>query len=272
MQARCSLFGFKFHTLGALILLVAGTLQNYTQSQSKYGSYTFALVSRQDGGSVNIRVDENASHCWITSSKDHSVAISIGDNLCAAWEGTVGDEAALAGRIMPNKISFRLGGKRYSVTDLSTVEAIRSLFDPLLNVEARQSYLVEQLSNLAQKESEFSQQAQAKVMVPDLSQELQKIESDARRVSAQSGTEAQLKELQTELSDLQQRLGDLQSRGNNAQSNLSDQQSILADQQVRLGDQQFALRDQGQALALRIAENVRLRLLELVHSGVAKGE
>lgn len=243
------------------------------QAPSKYANDTFTVITRNDHGTVHMHVQGRGDHCWATTSEDERFAISMGDDLCTSQPEDVPDSTLLFARIMPAKISFRLNGKSYSVTDASTVRNARSLFDPLIGIEAQQSELGRQQRALGEKQRELGRhQREVKVKVPDMSADFQKVEADAARLSAKGGTQSELGDLQSELGDLQSRVGDLQSQAGDAQSQLGDQQSEMGDQQSRLGDQQSELGKKAEALAVSTAEKLRATLTQAVNSGAAKPE
>lgn len=276
MPSRDSL---KFHPrVGAkfmlMILLVVGALLAASaQAPSKYANDTFTVISRGDHGRVKIHLEGRGDHCWATTSENHAVGVSMGDSLCTSEPYDVPDEAAVVARITPNKIAFRLNGKSYAISDPNTIKNARSLFDPLLNIEAQQSDLGAKQRALGEKQREIGrQQRDVKVRIPDMGSYLQKIEADAKRLASQGGTQDELGDLQSELGDLQSRIGDLQAQAGDEQSKLGDRQSELGDQQSHLGDQQAVLGEEAQALALRVSDNLREMLTHAVDSGIAKPE
>jgi flagellin-like hook-associated protein FlgL len=257
----------------AAAIFVAGAIvvAAYAQAPSKYANDTFTVISRSDGGHVHVHLRGRGDHCWATTSDDRDVAISIGDDLCTSED--VPDDALVFARVMPAKIAFRLSGHSYSINDAQTVKTARSLFDPLINIEAQQSELGARQRELGEKQRGLgNQQRQVKVSVPDMSTDFQKVEADAKRLSAQGATQSQLGDLQSELGDLQSRIGDLQSKAGEVQSKLGDQQSDLGDQQSRLGDQQSALGDQAEKLSAGISRKLQSLLSQAVKSGLAKPE
>jgi hypothetical protein len=263
-----------FNARFAAILVVSSLpLFAYAQNQSKYENDTFTVMSRSDHGSVRIHLQGKGDHCWAAGSEDRTVGISMGDDMCTASEYGVPDEVGVVARVMPNKISFRLNGKSYSISDPATVKTARGLFDPLVSIEAQQSDLSAQQRALGQKQRDLGhQQTEVKVRVPDMSAEFQKVEADVKRLSSQGGTASDVGDLESELGDLQSRIGDLQSQAGDAESKLGDQQSVLGDQQSRLGDQQSELGEKAEKLAPNIAEKLQGMLTQAIHSGAAKPE
>jgi hypothetical protein len=279
MQSKKSLASrlTELASLGTAILFVASAvpLPAHTQSQSKSASYTFTVVGRSDHRAVNLpTTDGGQNHCWsTTTSQAKGVGISVGDDLCAPWEQRAVDTEGIFAKVMLNKISFRLNGKSYSTSDPDTVKRARSLFDPLLSVEAQQSDLGTKQGTLGERQGQLGHQgSDRRVSVPDMSAEFEKIEADVKRLSSEGATQSDLGNLQSELGSLQRRIGDLQSVAGKASSESGNRQSVLADQQTRLGNQQIALGDKAQILAASIVDQLRTMLMQAIRSGAAKPE
>lgn len=263
----------NFATFTAAILLAASAAPFVAHAQSKYANDTFMVVSRTDGGRVDMHVDGRGDHCWATTSNDDGVGISMGDSKCTLWDEGADDDASMHAKIAPSKITFRLNGKSYTVADSATVKRARSLFDPLVSIEEKQNDLGAKQRALGEKQRGLGeQQREVRVKVPDMNTDFQKVEADAKRLSAEGGTQSDLGDLQSELGDLQSKLGDLQSQAGDAQSKLGDQQSVLGDQQSALGDQQSDLGDKSQQMADDIAAKVRSILDQSIKNGTAKPE
>ena len=257
----------------AAMLLAVSVAPFLAQAQSKYANDTFMLVSRSDGSSVDVHVDGHGDHCWGTTSDDRGIGISMGDSKCALWDEGADDEASMHVTLKPDKISFRLDGKSYSISDAATVKRARSLFDPLVSIEEQQSDLGAKQRALGEKQRELgSQQREVKVQIPDMSADFSKVEADAKRLSTEGGTQSELGDLQSELGDLQSRLGDLQSQAGDAESRLGDKQSALGDQQSALGDQQSDLGDRSEKIAEDIAGKLRTVLNQAIQNGTAKSD
>lgn len=275
MQSRISIS--RLSTCAKLVLailpLVAALLGAHAQSPTRDASEIFTVIAGADDARVHVRLEGRGRHCWATTSDDGSVGISIGDELCSAAEVGAADDSSLVARVMPNKISFRLNGKSYSINDPNTIKSARSLFDPLLNLEAQQSDLAAKQRALGEKQREIGRQRrEAKVPIPDMGADIQKIQTDAKRLSSDGGTQSELGDLQSELGDLQARIGDLQAQAGDEESKFGDHQSELADQQSELGDQQSELGDKAQALAMKVSDQLREMLAHAVDSGAAKPE
>jgi hypothetical protein len=263
-------------TATALLALLMGCVfvTASAQAPSKYANDTFTVISRTDHGTVHVHLRGQGDHCWASTSDDRNVAISMGDDLCTSSARDVPDEALMFVRVLPSKISFRMNGKSYSTSDPGTVKAARSLFDPLVSIEAQQSELGAKQRALGGQQGELGRkQREVRVKVPDMSADFQKAEADAKRLSSQGGaTQSQLGDLQSELGDLQSRIGDLQSTAGDQQSTIGDQQSKLGDQQSKLGDQQSELGRKSETLAVGIADKLHQMLQQAVSSGTAKPE
>ena len=257
---------------GAL-LLAAYAVPQIGHAQSNHANDTYMLVSRNDGGRVNMHVDGRGGHCWATTSEDRGVGVSMGDDLCTLWDEGANDADSLRAKVAPNKISFHLNGKSYSIADAATVARARALFDPLAKIDGQQSELGQQQRALGEKQRELGrQQRDVKVKVPEMDADFQKVEADAKRLQRQGGTQSELGDQQSEIGDLQSKIGDVQSQAGDAQSKIGDQQSDLGDKQSALGGQQSALGDQSQKIASDVARNLRAMLAQTIASGVAKPE
>ena len=261
-----------FTAIATGILLAVSGAPFAAHAQSKYANDTFTVITRSNG-SVNMHVEGRGDHCWATSSPDDHVGVAMGDKLCTMWEEGRTGENSLYAQISPDKITFHLDGKAYSVSDENTVKRARSLFDPMVSIEEQQSGLGEKQRALGEKQRELGrQQREVKVQLPDMSSDFKKVEADAKRLNAEGGTQSDLGDLQSELGELQSKLGDLQSQAGEQQSKLGDQQSTLGDQQSELGDQQSKLGDQAGEKAQDIAGKLRTMLTQSVQNGTAKSE
>ena len=152
------------------MLTVASVAPLVARAQTKYANDTFTLISRNDGGSVDMHVEGRGDHCWASTSDDRGIGISLGDSKCTMWDEGADDGASLHAKIEPMKIAFRLNGKSYIVSDAATVKSARSLFGPLVTIEEQQSDLGAKQRALGEKQREFGrQQREVKVQVPDMS-------------------------------------------------------------------------------------------------------
>lgn len=261
-----------FGAATTIILGICGTLA-IAQAQANHANDTFMVASRSDGRRVDMHVEGRGDHCWATTSDDHGVGIAMGDNKCELWDEDVDDEASLYAKVAPDKITFRINGKSYTVDDSDTVKRARGLFDPLVSIEEQQSALGARQRGLGEKQRELGrQQREVKVKVPDMGADIQKVEAEAKRLNTQGGTQSELGDLQSELGELQSRLGDLQSQAGEQQSKVGDQQSELGDRQSALGDQQSELGDKSEHMAKDLAEKVREMLTQAIQNGTAKPE
>ena len=258
--------GYGWSNDGPRYVIMSGDSDNVNMSGSEEDvEHARELRKKISGG--------RGGHCWATTSDDHGVGVSIGDDLCALWDEGANDSDSLRAKLAPNKISFHLEGKSYGIADAATVTRARALFDPLVRIDGQQSELGQQQRALGEKQRELGrQQREVKVKVPDMDADFQKVEADAKRLSSQGGTQSDLGDLQSELGDLQSKIGDVQSQAGDAQSKIGDQQSDLGGQQSALGDQQSALGDQSQKIATDVARNLRALLAQAIQSGAAKPE
>lgn len=254
----------------AAILFVAATA--FVAHAQSIASNTITLVTNGEGR-VNLHVSGEGNFCNATTSADHAVGISIGDDLCEAWDTTSDTPASLYVKIAPDKISFRRGGKSYVIRDAGTVKRARDLFSPMEEVAQKQSELGKQQRGLGSKQRDFGrQQREVKVKVPDMSADIQRLEGDAKRLNTEGGTQSELGELQSKLGELQSRLGELQSQAGEEQSKLGEQQSLLGEQQSTLGEQQSELGEREGQMAEDAAKQVKALLDQAIANGTAKAE
>src|SRR5579864_3885251 len=148
-------------TAAAAAMLVAASLAPFVaRAQTKYANDTFTLISRDDGGSVNMHAKGGGDHCWTSTSDEGGIGIGIsrGDSKCTMWDEGADDEASLRAKIEPTKITFRLKGKSYVVSDAATVKSARDLFGPLVSIEEQQSELGAQQRAHGEKQRELGRQ------------------------------------------------------------------------------------------------------------------
>lgn len=263
----------RFAAMVAAIFVAMSAAAPVTHAQTRHSNDTYMLVSRNDGGRVNMHVEGRGDHCWATTSDDRGVGVSMGDDLCTLWDEGADDAESLRAKIAPSKISFHLGGKSYAITDAATVKRARDLFDPLVKIGEQQGLLGKQQGVLGRQQGELGrQQRDVKVKVPDMSADILKIEAEVKRLSSSGGTQSELGDLQSEIGDLQGKIGDVQSQAGDVQSKIGDQQSELGDKQSGLGDQQSVLGDKAQSIATDLARNLRAMLAQTIESGAAKPE
>lgn len=259
---------------GAALLLAANVAPRLVRAQSdtNFANDTITLITN-DENHLRLEVSGRGNACHATTSSDRGVGISIGDDLCEAWDASESTPASLYVKISPTKLTFRQNGKTYEVTDAATVKRARALFAPVEDIAQKQHDLGAQQRALGEKQRDLGrQQRDVKVAVPDMTADFAKVEADAKRLSAQGGTQSELGDLQSELGDLQSRIGDLQSQAGDAESKFGDQQSELGDQQSALGEKQSELGEQEGQVAENVARQLKTLLDQSVSSGAAKAE
>jgi len=264
----------RFTATGAALLLAASVAPLFVQAQSdsNFANDTITLITNSEDH-LRLEVSGKGQSCNATTSTDHGVGISIGDDLCEAWDASDSTPSSLYAKISPTKITFRQNGKTYDVTDAATVKRARALFGPIEDLAQKQRDLGDQQRELGKKQRDLGQQQRdVKVPVPDMSSDFAKVEADAKRLSTQGGTQSELGDLQSELGDLQSRIGDLQSQAGDVQSKIGDQQSALGDQQSALGEKQSEFGEREGQLADQVARQLKDLLDQAVSSGAAKPE
>lgn len=143
------------------LLLATRVVPLFAQGQLKHANDIFTVVSRNGHGKVNMHVEGNGDHCWTTISNDKQAAITMGDNLCTLRDEGADDKTSLQAHIELAKISFRLNGKSYFISQAATVKSVRSMFDPLVSIADQQSSLFEkrtQQRNTNIEQSAFTDQ------------------------------------------------------------------------------------------------------------------
>lgn len=154
------------------ILLATRVVPLFAQGQSKHSNDIFTVVSRSGHSRVNMHVEGRGDHCWATVSDDKRAAITMGDNLCTLRDEGADTRASLQARIELDKISFRLNGKSYFITDAPTVKSVRSIFDPLVSIADQQSTL---------SEKRTQQRRNANIQQSTVTDQELKLRDDSRR-------------------------------------------------------------------------------------------
>ncbi|MGC2314467.1 MAG: hypothetical protein WA516_17595, partial [Candidatus Acidiferrales bacterium] len=191
----------------ATLVLVASTAPFLAHAQSSSANDVIQVVTGE--GKVTLHTSED-SFCTATSS-GQALAVAIADR-CSAFGTSADLPAPLYVKIVADKITFRENGTSYVIRDASVVSSARALFSPLGDLMQRQVDLGHQMGDLGASESASARAyGPAKVSVPDLTADFDKVEADAKRLSVAGGTQSELSELQSELSELQSRISEVQS-------------------------------------------------------------
>jgi hypothetical protein len=228
-------------------------------------------------GKVTLHTSED-SFCTATSN-GHAIAAAVG-NRCSSFGTSADLPVPLYVKIAVDEITFRDEGKNYVIRDASVISSARALFVPLRDVMQRQVDLGHQMGDLGASESASARAyAPAKVSVPDLTADFEKVEADAKRLSIEGGTQSELSELQSELSELQSRISEAQSEASEAESRTSEQQSQVSEQTSAISERMKAMSEQmkvwssqGHEAAEQAAWQVKVLLDQAIASGVAKPE
>lgn len=266
--------------LAAALLLVLAALSapSFVQAQSNPSNDTIQLITGE--GSVKLQTSRGTdnSSCSTTST-DHAVAVAV-DGRCSSFGTSTDIPAPLYVKIEGEKMTFREGGKSYVIRDADVINSARALFAPVRDAMQKQTDLGHQMRELGDSErSSVSRYGPAKVAVPDLSADFEKVEADAKRLSVEGGTQSELSELQSELSELQSRISEVQSDASEAESRISEQRSELNERMSAMNDQMKAMSDQmnvwgrqGEGAAVQAVQQVKALLDQAIASGTAKPE
>lgn len=273
-----------FTTVAAAMLFAASTApfpaHAQVQAQSKYASSGDTIVLLTGQRNAHLAID--GSTCTATSSGNSSasaIVIAV-DGRCLCWTTSSAVPWPLNLKITADKVTFRDNGKSYVIRDTSAVANARELFGPVRAVIEKQADMGRKMSDLGANERATTRQfIPANISVPDMTAEFQKVEADAKRLSAQGGTQSELSELQSELSELQSRISELQSEASEEESHRSHQESELNSQMSAMSEELRARSAQmkvwsseGEEATVQAARQIRLFLDQAVASGIAKPE
>ena len=254
------------------------------QAQSKHGNDTITLIT----GAGKVDLGTSRRSCSATADGERAIIVAVGGN-CWAWTGASELPRSLYVKIASGEISFRKGGRSYIIRDAATIERARELFVPVENAMHRQSEVGRQMSDLRSTqvrthgEEVAENSSAARIYVPDMSADFERIEAEAKRLSEEGGTRSDLSELQSELSELQSRVSDLQSESNEKRSHaaelrsqrgtqLSAQLNEMGAQLAMMGKQMSVMGRQGEETAAQAARQVKELLDQAVTSGIATPE
>lgn len=263
----------------AVAMLVAVSVVSFvTRAQESASNDTITAMT--GGDKVSLNPSEGTS-CTATTRGGSAIAVAVAvGNECSSW-GASGDVPQyLYVRIESGKLTFRDSGKTYVVRDAATIGNARELFAPVREMMQKQSYLGRQMSVLGTKASDTGRgYSPARVSVPDLTAEFQKVEADAKRLSSEGGTPSELSELQSKLNELQSRISEIQAQASEEESRRSEQRSQLSDQMRAMSEEMNAMRlqlnrmsSQGHEAAEQATRQVKILLEQAIANGVAKQE
>ncbi|HEV2420772.1 MAG TPA: hypothetical protein VGS59_03600 [Candidatus Acidoferrales bacterium] len=258
----------------AMVLAVTAPLLVHAQSAA---DETLLLITGES--KVTLRTSPN-NVCTATTSGDaRALAIALGSR-CVSFSTSADIPPSLYVKIAPDRITFREEGKSYVVRDAGSVARARELFSPVRDLMQKQSQVGHPVNGLGARERDRSGNfSPARVSVPDLSAEFQKVEADAKRLSVEGGTQSELRELQSELSELQSRISELQSAASEQESRVSGEKSLLSAQMAAMSLDMQAMSEQikvwsgqGEEAAEQTARQLKSFLDQAIASGVAKPE
>lgn len=250
------------------------------QAQSSPPIDTIQLIT--GGGKVRLETAQGASQSSCsTTSTDHAVAVAVAvGGHCSSFGTSADVPEALYVKIAEDKLMFREGGKSYVVRDAAVIDGARGLFAPVREMMSRQADLGQQMRDLGARErTSVPPYTPARVNVPDLNSDFQKVEADAKRLSVGGGTQSELSELQSELSELQSRISEVESEASAERaerdaekSELNSQMSSMNAQMKDMNEQMNAWGRQGQDVAIEAVRQVKALLDRAVANGTAKPE
>ncbi|MFZ0639886.1 MAG: hypothetical protein WA020_13630 [Candidatus Acidiferrales bacterium] len=260
----------------AAILLAASVAPFLVHAQSGSADDVIQLVTGE--AKASLHTSEN-SFCSTTST-GRAVAVAVGDR-CSSFGTSADLPVPLYVKITAGEITFREDGTSYVIRDASVISSARALFSPVRDLMQRQVDLGHQMGDLGASESASAHAyGPAKVNVPDLTADFEKVEADAKRLSVEGGTQSGLSGLQSELSELQNRISEVQSEASEAESRISEQRSELSREKVRAMDEQMKAMSaqmkvwssQGHEAAEQAAQQVKTLLDQAIANGIAKPE
>ena len=274
MARDCTRSLTPFAATATALFLVGFAAPFLAWAQSSSASDVIQLITGE--GKVTLQTSEDSS-CSATST-NHAVAVAVGSH-CSSFGTSADLPASLYIKIAADKITFRNAGKSYVIRDASVVASAHGLFAPVRDMMQRQSELGHKMSDLGTSESASARAyASAKVAVPDMTADFQRVEADAKRLSTEGGTQSELSELQSELSELQGRISEAQAEASEAarmseEGSASSEQMRAMDEEMKAMSQQMSVWSrQGEDAAVQAARQVKALLDQAIASGAAKPE
>ncbi len=265
----------RFTATVSAMLLAAFAAPFLAHAQSDSANDVIQLVTGE--GRVTLRTSAN-NFCTATSS-GQALAIAIAGR-CSSFGTSADIPRSLDVKITTGRIVFRNGRQSYVIHDAAAIQSARDLFAPVAEAMAKQSDLGRQMSELGPKERlQGLDLSEAKVKIPDLSADIQKVEADAKRLSSEGATPSALAQLQSEIAQLQSRIAEAQSRAGDDQSELAARQSefsgrmaLMGKQMEAMGDEMKIMGQQGEEAAEQASRQLSALLDQAIASGIAKPE
>lgn len=278
--SRKSLMRFAVAGAAVLVAVSIAPFLARAQAQSKNANDTITLIT----GAGKVDLGASRGSCSATADGERAIIVAVGGN-CWAWTGASELPRSLYVKIAPDEITFRDGGRTYVIRDAATIARARGLFVPVEDAMHRQSERGRQMGDLrsTQKRAPADEvgvdSSSARIHIPDMSADFDRIEAKAKRLSKEGGTGSDLSELQSELSELQGRVSDLQSESNEKRSRVAEQRSewgaqlsAMGAQMAVMGKQMSVMGRQGEETTAQAARQVKALLDQAVTSGIATPE
>ena len=115
------------------------------------------------------------------------------------------------------------------------------------------------------------QQEEVHVQIPDMTEDLHKLEAELKALGA-SGTQEDLGRIQERIGELQSKLGELQSVAGEEQGKLGEKQGALGEEQGKLGELQGELGRQQEEVFKNASHQMKALIDDAIAHGLAKPE
>ncbi len=227
--------------------------------------------SSHSNSTVIVRNGDGDGQQFLISSGNTYVSVS-GDNENYGTDHPSEFVEFLQEKIQGDFIWFRRDGKSYVIRDQAAIKRAKDFFAGIDALDKKQEELGKQQEALgAQQEALGKQQEAVRVHIPDMTEDLRKLEAELKAIGA-TGSEEDLGRIQEKIGDLQSKLGDLQSKAGEEQGRLGEQQGKLGEQQGKLGEQQGELGRQEEQIFKQASRQMKTLIDDAVAHGLAKPE
>jgi len=219
------------------------------------------------GGGYFLGRYEDGGPRFAIVTKDSEALMMAGDRADAEHA------RALKAKYSGDFIWFEHDEKSYVIDDPATVDRVKKLWQPELDLEKQQRDLRKQQEDLARQQEDAAKNMESmKIKVPDLTAEMQKLEQVMKQLSADGGTMNDLGDLQREIGDLQSRIGELEMRAGSEQGQFGREQGAWGRKMGELGRQQGELGRKQAQESREAARQMQQLLDDAVTKGLAKPE
>jgi beta-lactamase regulating signal transducer with metallopeptidase domain len=165
-------------------------------------------------------------------------------------------------------IWFARDEKSYIISDATTVERAKQLWQPNEDLGKQQKELAKQQEELAKQAEDAREKFEdMKIKVPDLSAEMQKVQEAMKQLSANGGT-------MNEIGDLQRQIGELQRQIGEAEAGAGRQQGVWGREQGEWGRKMGEIGRQQGEIGRKLAEQAReasRQMQQLLDDAIAHG-